>query len=127
MKDGAIEAIRTVLADHLDVVAAWLFGSRASGTAGTTSDIDIGILTRGGFDWQSLLELSITLQRSAGGCDVDLVDVGAADPILAFEAVSGRRLLVKDPGRVAEAVSLIAREYESAMELIKRAMEYRKA
>ncbi len=122
---GVTDRLAPMLRDEPGVVAAWLFGSESSGRAVAGSDVDVGILTASPFDWEHLSALSRRLEDAAGGRDVDVVDVRAADPILAFEAVSGRLLFKRDPALVAEAVSLIAREYESAMELIKRGMQYR--
>lgn len=125
MTSARVEAISEVLQQEPTVVAAWLFGSRASGRAGPESDTDIGVLCVEPLGWDDLLELAVRLEAAAGG-RIDLVDVASADSILAFEAVSGRRLFVRDTGRTAAAVSLIAREYESAMEYIKRGLKYRR-
>lgn len=114
-----------VLENEAQVVAAWLFGSQAAGRAVGGSDVDIGILTSGTVDWEYLAGLRGRLEDALDGREADVVDVRAADPILAFEAVSGRVLLKRDLSGVAEAVSLIAREYESSIELIKLGMRYR--
>lgn len=45
--ERAIEqAISDLLADHHDVAAAWLFGSRARGEEHSGSDVDIAVLLR---------------------------------------------------------------------------------
>ena len=76
-------------------------------------------------EWEGLLDLQGRLAGAVADAEVDLVDVSSADPILAFEVVSGKLLYCRDRSRMAVAVSLIAREYESAMELIKRGMRWR--
>jgi predicted nucleotidyltransferase len=124
-KRNVADRLALMLREEPGVTAAWLFGSESTGRAVAGSDVDVGILTAQPFDWEQLSALSGRLEDAAGGRAVDVVDVRAADPILAFEAVSGRLLFKHDPALVAEAVSLVAREYESAMELIKRGMQYR--
>ena len=47
--------------------------------------------------------------------ELDLVDLNHANTILAFEALRGRRLVVKDADKVAEFASLTARQYEDDM------------
>ncbi len=47
--------------------------------------------------------------------ELDLVDLNHANSILAFEALCGHRLYVRDPETVAAFSSLVARQYESDM------------
>jgi len=46
---------------------------------------------------------------------VDLVVLNQADPILAFEAISGRFLCKNDQDQTAAFFSLVCREYEDVM------------
>jgi hypothetical protein len=46
---------------------------------------------------------------------LDLVDLNHADGVLAFEALSGRRLVVRDADAAAAFQSRGAREYEDDM------------
>ena len=89
---------------------AWLFGSRSSGRARPDSDFDIAVLAA----------QPLTLEDAMGGTRVDLVDLRSSSPVLHFEALSGERLFVRNPEEVARFSSLAAREYESAMALLKR-------
>ena len=61
------------------------------------------------------LDLLGRLQDALGLDEVDLVVLNDANPILRFEAVSGRRLFTRDLLALAEFVSLTAREYEDEM------------
>lgn len=47
-----------------------------------------------------------------------------ANPILRFEAVSGRMLFCRDIQRMADFVSLTAREYEDEMAQWQRALQH---
>jgi len=53
------------------------------------------------------------IERALQICvEVDLVDLNRASSILAFEALCGRRLVVRDPDAVATFSSRVARQYE---------------
>jgi predicted nucleotidyltransferase len=43
LKAHELDLLRAALADSAGLTRAWLFGSRAKGTAGATSDIDIAV------------------------------------------------------------------------------------
>jgi hypothetical protein len=62
-----------------------------------------------------LLRLIAELETALAFANIDLVPLNKADPILRFEAISGRAIFCRDLGRRAEFVSLTAREYEEAM------------
>ena len=47
--------------------------------------------------------------------ELDLIDLTRAGSVLAFEALCGRRLVVRDAEAVAAFASRVAREYESDM------------
>lgn len=58
---------------------------------------------------------AITTSRLSAIPELDLVDLNHANSVLAFEALCGRRLFVRDPEAVASFSSRVAREYESDM------------
>ena len=47
--------------------------------------------------------------------ELDLIDLNHAGSVLAFEALRGRRLFMRDAEAVAAYSSRVAREYESDM------------
>lgn len=104
---------------------ATLFGSSASGEVRPGSDIDIGVLLS---PPPTPLEFYEFYQRVAsrldGIDDLDLVDLSAADSVLAFEALCGRRLVVKDPEQVATFASETARQYEDDMLGVEKAKQH---
>lgn len=86
-----------VIVEHLrrafdDVVAVYRFGSTAQGTASSTSDADLAVLTRARvaperrFDVQEALAAAI-------GRDVDLVDLASASPVMAIQVITSGHLL----------------------------------
>lgn len=116
------------LTDRLEaqpkIQAAWLFGSGHTGRARPDSDVDIGLLTSEPLTTEELIDLAGRLERELGVERVDLVELEAASPVLAFEAISGRSLLNRDPHRVAAFVSLTSRIYEDTMATLERGLTY---
>ena len=71
------------------------------------------------------LELVAKLESALQIDNVDLVILNDANPILRFEAISGRAIYCRDMGQRAEFASLTAREYEDEMALWERALKSR--
>ncbi len=120
-----LEAAARVLSAHPGVVAAWVFGSARHGTLRPGGDLDIAVLFEHEPGLDELADLRAKLQEALGLEAIDLVvlrDDSAST--LRFEALSGRRLVCRDPERVAEFQSLAAREYEDDMALARRGLAW---
>lgn len=111
--------------DTPEIVAAWAFGSAQGGELRPGSDADVAILTTRVLTLDELLTLLGRLQAALRLDEVDLVLLNDANPMLRFEAVSGRCLYVRDPEAMAGFVSLTAREYEDEMAQWERALRLR--
>ncbi|HOU40796.1 MAG TPA: nucleotidyltransferase domain-containing protein [Promineifilum sp.] len=122
-----LDALLPVWKNAPDVVAAWAFGSAQDGQVRPGSDLDIGVLMARPPTFDEQLDLLGRLQDTLGLDEVDLVILNDANPILRFEAVSGRRLFTRDLLALAEFVSLTAREYEDEMAQYERALSQRGA
>ena len=86
-----------------------LFGSSAHPEARPPEDLDVGFLGDGPLD---LLELTNQLIRRLGVQDIDVVDLGRADPLLlALAARDGVPLYERSPGEFSRFVSLAARRF----------------
>jgi predicted nucleotidyltransferase len=105
-----------------EVVAAWAFGSARDGRVGPGSDIDIAVLLESPPSPSEQITLLAKLQAALQFEDIDLVVLNGANPILRFEAISGRPLFCRDRGRRAEFASLTAREYEDELAFWQRAL-----
>jgi predicted nucleotidyltransferase len=105
-----------------DVIAAWAFGSAQAGQVGESSDLDIGVLFALTPSLDKLADLRRKLQQALQVDDIDLVVLNEASPILRFEVTCGRLLFCRDIARLAEFVSLTAREYEDEMAFLQRAV-----
>lgn len=108
------------------MLAAWLFGSAKEGVVRPNSDIDLGVLFASKPTLEELANLRADLTETLQFEEVDLIPLNDADPLLRFEAVSGRRLFVRDLEIVAGFVSLTAREAEDANALVQRGIAYLK-
>ncbi len=109
------------------VIAAWAFGSAQAGVLRPGGDIDIGILVEAPLTLVAQLDLLMRLQAALHVEDIDLVILNNANPILRFEAISGRLLFCRDAQCRAEFASLTAREYEDEMALWQRSLRYRQS
>lgn len=104
----AAELIRQTLSN---VLAIYVFGSRASGNASHASDLDIAVLVAGYADVLGLWNLSNDI-ASTINCDVDLLDMRAASTVMQHQILStGRRIWQSAVPSIALDVGL----YECAM------------
>lgn len=70
-----------------DLLAVYLFGSQANGSANAASDVDLAVLVRGQVDplrlWELGGELADIVQRP-----VDLIDLRAASTVMQYQIVT---------------------------------------
>ena len=118
------QAATDVLAAHESVIAAWIFGSAQKGLLGPESDLDIGVLFQKTPSFEEWARLRADLQQALQFEEIDLVTLNEANPILRFEAVSGRPIFCRDSGHRAVFVSLTAREYEDEMGWVQHRMDH---
>jgi len=98
------------------VTLAVIFGSAKDGTVRSGSDVDIGILLSPRPTPQEFYSFYQAVAKQLSSIpELDLIDLSQASSILAFEAISGRRLVVRDADAVAAFVSETARQYEDDM------------
>jgi predicted nucleotidyltransferase len=94
MQELNLELIRTWLVSQFpDIIAAYLFGSYASGEALESSDIDIAIVLPRKIPpydlWNHSQELAILLNQ-----DVDMINMTFANTILQFQIISNGKLIL---------------------------------
>jgi len=111
-----MEALRDVLAADRRVVLAVHFGSSVSGVVREGSDVDLGVLLYPVLSPAEFYAFYVEMTAKLSFIpELDLVDLNHAGSVLAFEALCGRRLVVRDAEAVAAFSSRVAREYESDM------------
>jgi len=107
------QTLRRVLSDDPRVAYALVFGSRARGSAGPESDVDIAIaLTKG--TRLSALELGklVAQLEEVAAKPIDLVLLDEAPPGLAFRVFrDGRPLFVRDESALIERKVRAVLEY----------------
>lgn len=104
------------------IIAAWAFGSAQDGILREGGDVDTAVLTTVPLTFNEQLTLLGELQMALQTDEIDLIVLNDANPILRFEAVSGKRLFCRDLSAMAGFVSLTAREYEDEMAQWERAL-----
>ena len=116
LDDDALDAVRGVLAGK-PVRLGVLFGSQATGTAGSHSDVDIAVE----FDpivvdderYRHRLSLVVDLSQALGTDDLDLVDLDTVRPAVGLSALQDATLLVGDHERREQLVLEFERQAET--------------
>jgi predicted nucleotidyltransferase len=89
-----VAAVRKALPDVLGI---WFYGSAAQGRAGPGSDLDIGVLGPGRYDFDRLWKATCDLMEELRWEPIDLVDFRQAGETLRFMVTTeGRRLFARD-------------------------------
>ncbi len=97
-RDGIADLIRQVVQGRDDLVAVYLFGSVAEGTAHGLSDVDVAVLFRPNIPSVALFARVLAIGsalEAALPMPVDLIDLGQAGPALAFQVLRKGWLIVE--------------------------------
>lgn len=97
--DDVTDRLRARFEARPEVVAAYLFGSAARGETGPQSDVDLAVVLADGLSADERFRLRLAAISDAAevvGDDVDLVVLNDVGHGVAFEAISGHRLFVRD-------------------------------
>ncbi len=99
MAHETLDALRSALESHEDVLLAYVFGSVGRGDDSGESDVDVAILATHELDIEERSRLIERLGRATSfRRTVDVVDLRAAPPVLAAEVLrDGVLLLQRDP------------------------------
>lgn len=82
---NALKKITDYLSSEKPIIAAYLFGSTAKGEATDKSDIDIGVLLKGNFNFAANFDYKLRLMgklKDLTSKTVDIVFIDRTDPIL---------------------------------------------
>lgn len=109
-----MKKLRQLLQQRPNVVAAYLFGSRAYGKPLGTSDYDVAVLFAEGYTLDDILDLTVGISDvfEADLDDVDVIALNDSPVELAYEAIAKGRLVycADDEPRVDFEVKAV-REY----------------
>ncbi|MFP3870626.1 MAG: type VII toxin-antitoxin system MntA family adenylyltransferase antitoxin [Syntrophobacteria bacterium] len=130
------QAIQETLAEWCaqrpEVLAAYLFGSRAEGRAGAESDLDLALLARPDLPHQTLWRLedrwaSEVARLFAPGFRTDVFVLNLAPLTVRFQLISrGRVLWARDTCKVAEFESYVRRlswDFQPYLRVYQRSLE----
>ncbi|MGI9862112.1 nucleotidyltransferase domain-containing protein [Moorella naiadis] len=96
---------------------AFLFGSQSQGRAGPNSDVDIGVYYEPGYTLQEVYRLWNELEDMLG-LKVDLLVLNEAAPSLAWAALKGKPLVIRDRNFYIQYLLDISREAEDFQEYL---------
>ena len=114
--DNRIRELAKARARDPDVVATYLFGSRAGAHPGPRSDVDLAVILREGLDdaarWRKRLDLTADAGRRLGTDAVDMVVLEDAPTVLGHRVLAhGVLLSDREPHRRVQVVEQILRRY----------------
>lgn len=108
--------LREFFKTQKNIFSVFVFGSSQNGEINTGSDLDVAILFQKAPSANEKLEIYSRL------CDIlkleariDMVVLNQVNTILAFEAITGKRVLDNNPEKTAEFCSYTSRVYEDVM------------
>jgi len=103
--------LRTLLAQHGNVLAVFLFGSQMDGYATPHSDIDLAMLFEHSPDLKEELALSAAISEVLGTERVDVINLNRANLLLRHRAISGLSLYERDGAKVSDFIETTIRYY----------------
>lgn len=108
-----IDRLQEVLDQH-PIRLGVLFGSQATGEAGSHSDIDVAVefLPSVEDQFKAQLRLGVDLTDVLGTDDVDVVDLQTVPPAVGYSALAHGTVLVGDSERAEELLAQFDRERE---------------
>jgi predicted nucleotidyltransferase len=114
--DARIEALAAAWAERPQLAAAYLFGSRARGTAQGRSDVDLAVVLAAGQGAQDRFRARLMLEQEAvrrlGTDAVDVLVLEDAPAVVAQRALrDGRLLFDRLPRRRVEVVEAALRRF----------------
>jgi predicted nucleotidyltransferase len=112
LTEAIIDRVVALLDERFGLDALFVFGSEAAGTQHRGSDLDLAALLRRRPDALEVLDARTAVEEIAGK-DVDLIDLGAASPILARQVLrSGRCVFGPNAPALASFEATLPSRYE---------------
>lgn len=88
------------ICDSYGIELIFLFGSHAKNRITTKSDLDIGVYLRNRISPQEIWELQCALMDIYKRCDIDLVILNDASPLLLFDLMLHHKIIYMKDDRV---------------------------
>ncbi|WP_338824698.1 hypothetical protein MHOCP_02980 [Moorella humiferrea] len=109
--------LKSYFNEQQNIRMAFLFGSRAKGRARPGSDADVGIYLEPGYTRQDIYRIWNELEDMLG-LKVDLLVLNEATPSLAWTALKGKRLFIRDQSFYIQYMLDISREAEDFQQFL---------
>ncbi|HSI52153.1 MAG TPA: nucleotidyltransferase domain-containing protein [Ideonella sp.] len=104
--------VATLQARLPGLLAVYVFGSRAQGTAGPQSDLDMAVLVAGQVEPLVLWELASDL-ADLSRCPVDLLDLRAASTVMQYQVITtGQRWWALDAQAALYEAAILSEKTE---------------
>ena len=87
-----LKLVQQILQKHVPHCTVWAFGSRVSGNAKPTSDLDLALMEKGALTVKILDALKEAFEESTMPIKVDLVDYRSIDS--SFQEIINRRKVI---------------------------------
>ncbi|MGB9847045.1 MAG: type VII toxin-antitoxin system MntA family adenylyltransferase antitoxin [Desulfotomaculales bacterium] len=117
MNQDILARLRDYFRSHPKVAMAFLFGSRSRGRNGPDSDFDFGVYFLPEYTRRDIYRMWNELEDLLGK-QVDLVVLNETTPLLAWTALKGRRLFVRDANFYLRYMLSISREAEDFQQFL---------
>ena len=114
---GILGTLKRYFASRDDVVVAFLFGSHARGKATRRSDVDVAVYFAGAHDLTRINGVTGELEALIHK-DVDLIVLNEANASVAWAALRGIPLVVRDRAFYLQYMLDVSREAEDFSELL---------
>jgi predicted nucleotidyltransferase len=124
--NNATAILKGFFASREDIILAFLFGSVASGKTRDDSDVDIAVYFAEGYTKKAVNLLWSELEKLLES-QVDLVLLNKDNPTLAWSALRGIPLLIRDRSFYLEYMLRVSREAEDLQDFIIDLYRRRKA
>jgi len=122
MRECSLETLGNALQQHNKIAFAMLFGSSQEGfLIRDTADIDIAVHLSEQPTPDMLAEIVGLCQDALQYDNIDIVVLNTSDPILAFEALSGRRLTCRNEEAYLSFFSLTCRHMKMKCSVLREA------
>lgn len=117
MKQEVLNRLKDYFRAQPKVAMAFLFGSRSRGRNGPESDYDFGVYFQPGYTCQDIYQIWNELEDMLKK-QVDLLVLNETTPLLAWTAIKGRRLFVRDANFYLQYMLSISREAEDFQQFL---------
>lgn len=122
---GLVQKLRNYFSGQPMVEMAFLFGSEASDRVHSGSDVDVAVYLEKGYEYQDVLRLWGELEDLTGR-DIDLVVLDHAAPGVAWTAIRGIPLVIRDYRLYLNYMLDVSREAEDFQGFVRELWEMRR-